>query len=242
MAILVLSAIGIGIHMYIYYRGTPMFENPTTIVEHFARPIFIGMLATVLMLALGTLFIHLVTVVPLKRISFFRMELEFDTAREKQIANQFLYTSTMLQNHTDNVKYLLENNLIEFKQVLQFLADSYKNSALEYNDELTLEVDVINFNELAGRKEGKLFNAIKKQSPVKSNTIFRNRLINGENLLVGSISVSDTQDLVMVVRRGYEHPFDIYDQETIESILGYATVLFDTVIMIQIMTKNNLLG
>lgn len=242
MSINVPVAIGIGIYMFNFYSNSPMFENPSTILEHFAKPIFISMLATATVLTFGTLLIHLVTMVPFRRISFFKMEMEFDSIKEKQIANKFLYASTMLHNHTENVKYLLDNDFSELGQVLQFLAESYKENALEYNDELKLEINVVSPHELKGRTEKKLYDTIHKQLRVKSNTAYSNRLIGDENILVGSTSVFETEeDVAIVVRRGYDNPFDVYDQETVENILGYAAILFDTILMIKIMDENNLL-
>src|SRR5699024_10237834 len=94
----------------------------------------ISMISIVLILIFGAFVIHLVIMTPFKRITFFKMEMEFDTARDKLIANQFSYSSTMLHNHTENVKYLLNNELKNFQQVLQFLLDSYRNSILTYNN------------------------------------------------------------------------------------------------------------
>jgi len=62
-------------------------------------------------------------------------------------------------------------------------------------------------------------------------------LIKGENTLVGLISISDDEQVCVIVHREYEDPFDVYDQETIESILGYATILFDTIIMYELITE-----
>lgn len=69
----------------------------------------------------------------------------------------------------------------------------------------------------------------------KSNTAYLNRLISGLNLMIGVASISDTDEAIIVARRGYESPFDIYDQETFESILGYAVILFDMIVMGQLL-------
>lgn len=63
---------------------------------------------TSIIIIFGTFFAHIITMLPLKRIKFSKMEMEFDShsTREKEIANQFLYSSTMLHNHTENVRYL----------------------------------------------------------------------------------------------------------------------------------------
>ncbi|WP_449355284.1 hypothetical protein ACUL41_04015 [Virgibacillus natechei] len=55
------------------------------------------------------------------------------------------------------------------------------------------------------------------------------------NLMIGVASISDTDEAIIVARRGYESPFDIYDQETFESILGYAVILFDMIVMGQLL-------
>ncbi|MBU5468586.1 hypothetical protein KQI49_17385 [Virgibacillus sp. MSJ-26] len=242
MTLFVPIAIGFGVSMYIYYLNNPMFKNPSTIIEHFAKPIFIGMITVILILAFGLLLAHLITMTPFRRLKIFKMEMEFDAAlsREKHIANQFLFSSTMLHNHIENVRYLLENNLFELKQLVEFLAESYKNNALEYNNELTLVVDVVAPSEIKGR-EKRLFQSLINQRIPKANTVYNNRLIRGENLLIGHISISDDDEAVMIVRRGYEHPFDIYDQETFESILGYASILFDTITMLQVLNNDNIL-
>jgi hypothetical protein len=243
MAIILLSAISFGVYMYIYYMKNPMFKNPSTITEHFAEPVFIGMLSTTIILVFGMFLAHSITMIPFKRIKLFKMEMEFDsyTNREKEIANQFLYSSTMLHNHTENVRYLLDNDFSELKQVLQFLTDSYKENALQYHNELTLTIDVMDPSDINGREEKKLYISINQQQVPNSNTAYTNRLLSGENLLVGSISVGDTEEAVMIVKRGYNEPFDIYDQETFESILGYAIILFDTIIMFNILQDNNIL-
>ncbi|WP_373893657.1 hypothetical protein [Virgibacillus sp. CBA3643] len=53
--------------------------------------------------------------------------------------------------------------------------------------------------------------------------------------MIGVASISDTDEAIIVARRGYESPFDIYDQETFESILGYAVILFDMIVMGQLL-------
>lgn len=243
MAIIILSAIGFGIYMYIYYTNNPMFNNPSTIPEHFARPIFIGMLASIIIIIFGTLFAHFITMLPLKRIKFSEMEMEFDShsIREKEIANQFLYSSTMLHNHTENVRYLLANSFFELKEVLRFLTDSYKANTLEYSNKLALTIDIVEPSELRGREERKLYKSLSQQEVVKSRTAYINRLIKGENILLGIVPVTDTDEAVVVVRREYDQPFDMYDQETFESILGYAMILFDTIIMVQLLNENDIL-
>ena len=68
-------------------------------------------------------------------------------------------------------------------------------------------------------------------------------MIKGENLLLGLASVQEDnfEKFAVVVRRGYDYPFDTYDQETLESIIGYATILFDTTVMIQLLQENSVL-
>lgn len=244
IAVFIVAAIGLGFERYIHYRGKPMFTSPSSIPEHFAQPIFIGMLTIVFILLFGVFLAHFLTMPPFRKLKIFKMEMEFDSTnlREKQIANQFLYSSTMLQNHTENVKFILDNQFVDFKQVLQFLVESYKNYSLQYNNELTLEIDVLGPTELKGR-ERKLFKALDEQKVVKENTSYVNRLIKGENILLGSASVVEGFDkFVVVVRRGYDYPFDTYDQETLESIIGYAIILFDTAVMIQILQEKSVLG
>ncbi|WP_373893717.1 hypothetical protein [Virgibacillus sp. CBA3643] len=219
-----------------------MFQNPSSMLEHFAQPIFIGLLTVTILLLFGTFLAHFLIMVPFKRLRIYKMELEFNsnTLREKQIANQFLYSSTMLHNHTENVKYLIDNQLMDLKQVLQFLAYSYKNYSLQYNNELTLEIDVLEPTELKGR-ERKLYQAINRQNIIKANTTYENRLIQGDNLLLGTANVGEEADkATIVVRREYDYPFDTYDQETLESIIGYAVILFDTAIIIQLFHENGM--
>lgn len=237
---LISFAIGFGIYMFVHYMNHPMFSNPSTIPEHFARPVFIAMLSTVLIMLFGMFLIHFVTMVPFRRITFLKMEMEFDlkTQKEKQIANQFLFSSTMLHNHTENVRYVLDNELYELKQVVQFLTESYRNNVLKYNKEITLTMDVVDPEDLQSRDEKKLFQSIMNQRIIKTNTVYQNRLLTGDNVLVGVISVTEAERAAVVVRREYEHPFDIYDQETIEAILGYAAILFDTIITIQLLHEN----
>lgn len=242
MSIFTLIAIGVGFYMYIYYWKYPMFIDPSSIPEHFAQPIFISMLTIVLILLLGTFITHFITMIPFKKLKLFKMEMEFEsnTIREQQIANQFLYTSTMLHNHTENVKYLFDNNLFDLKEVLQFLTESYKTYSLFYNNEMTLEIDVLDSTELRG-KERKLFNAIDAQKNIKTNTNYVNRLIRGENLLIGTATVGEgSGKVVTIIRRGYDNPFDTYDQETLESILAYAVIVFDTIVMIQLFQENSI--
>lgn len=117
MAAFIAAAIGLGSNRYIHYRNKPMFTNPSSISEHFAQPIFIAMLTIVLILLFGVFFARFLTMLPFKKLKFLNIEMEFDSTnlREKQIANQFLYSSTMLHNHTENVKFLINNQLINFK-------------------------------------------------------------------------------------------------------------------------------
>lgn len=139
-----------------------------------------------------------------------------------------------------NVKYLVDHNLFDLKEVLQFLIESYKSYSLYYNNEMTLEIDVLDSTELKG-KERKLFNTIDVQKTVKTNTNYVNRLIKGENLLIGAATVGEgSGKVVTIIRRGYDNPFDTYDQETLESILAYAVILFDAIVMIELFHENNL--
>lgn len=221
MAIIIPGAIGFGIYMYIYYTNNPMFNNSSNNSEHFARPIFISMLATTIIIIFGTFFAHFITMLPFKRIKLFKMEMEFEyrSTREKEVANQFLYTSTMLHNHTENIRYLLDNGFFELKEVLQFLTDSYKTNTLEYSNELALTIDIIEPSGLRGREERKLYRSLSQQEIVKSKTTYINRLIRGENILVGIVPVIDTDEAVAVVRREYDQQFHTYDQETFENFL-----------------------
>ncbi|WP_188206857.1 hypothetical protein [Alkalibacillus aidingensis] len=243
MIVTIPIAIGLGFYMYCVYKNNPMFENPSTITEHFARPIFIGMLTTLLVLGFGVLFANLIIMIPIKRIKLFKMEMEFNsyTTKGKEVANQFLYSSTMLHNHVENVRYLMANNFTDLVEVLQFLTSSYKDYVLQYGDGLALTIDVVVASELRGREEKKIYKSIKQQHVIKSNTAYTNRLIRGENVLLGIVSASTTDEAVMIVRREYNHPFDIYDQETFESILGYTMILHDAIVMLQLLKDNNIL-
>lgn len=244
MTAFIFVAIGLGATMFIHYSDKPMFTNPASISEHLAQPIFIAMFTFLLIILFGIFLARFLTMLPFKKLKFLNMEMEFDSTnlREKQIANQLLYTSTMLHNHTENVKFLIDNQLSDFKQVLQFLGESYKNYSVQYNNELTLEIDILRATELKGR-EKRLFKTVDEQKIVKANTSYLNRLINGENLLIGSVSLGERSEKVaIVVRRGYDYPFDTYDQETIESIIAYALILFDTTVMIQLLDENNFLN
>lgn len=49
--------------------------------------------------------------------------------------------------------------------MLQFLVDSYKNYSVQYNNELTLEIDILKSTELKGR-EKKLFRAVDEQNEI----------------------------------------------------------------------------
>lgn len=200
MAIIIPGAISFGIYMYIYYTNNPMFNNSSMNSEHFARPIFISMLATTIIIIFGTFFAHFITMLPFKRIKLFKMEFEYRSTREKEVANQFLYTSTMLHNHTENIRYLLDNGFFELKEVLQFLTDSYKTNTLEYSNELALTIDIIEPSGLRGREERKLYRSLSQQEIVKSKTTYINRLIRGENTLVGIVPVIDTDEAVVVVQ------------------------------------------
>lgn len=241
MVAFIIFAISLGINRYIHYKNNPMFTNPTAISEHFAQPIFIAMFTTVLTLLFGVFLARFLTMLPFRKLKFLNMEMEFDSTslREKQIANQFLYSSTMLHNHMENVKFLVDNELLDFIQVLQFLVKSYKNYSVQYNNELTLEIEILKTTELKG-KEKKLFRAVDEQKVTKANTFYMNRLIKGENLLIGSVRLEESSEkIAIVVRRGYDYPFDTYDQEIIESIIAYAIILFDTTVMIQLFHEQN---
>lgn len=137
---------------------------------------------------------------------------------------------------------IIANNFFDLKQVLQFLSDSYKNNTYDYSEKLALSIHIVEPSELQGREERKLYKSLRQQKTPKSKTAYINRLIRGENILVGVISEKDTNDVVMIVRREYDKPFDTYDQETFESILGYAMILFDTIIMIQLLNENDILN
>lgn len=125
--------------------------------------------------------------------------------------------------------------------MLQFLTDSYKANTLEYSNKLALTIDIVEPSELRGREERKLYKSLSQQEVVKSRTAYINRLIKGESILLGIVPVTDTDEAVVVVRREYDQPFDMYDQETFESILGYAMILFDTIIMVQLLNENDIL-
>lgn len=112
---------------------------------------------------------------------------------------------------------------------------------LEYSNKLALIIDIVEPSELRGREERRLYKSLSQQEVVKSRTAYINRLIRGENILLGIVPVTDTDEAVVVVRREYDQPFDMYDQETFESILGYAMILFDTIIMVQLLNENDIL-
>lgn len=236
MTVVIALALGFGINTYLRYSYDPMFINPNTVLEHFAQPIFISMFSTVVILVFGIFVTNLMTMVPFRRIQLFRLEMEFysQDKRDKEIENQFLYTSTMLQNHTENVLYLLENDFTELEEVLRFITESYKETALHYNDDLVLEIEVVSPVDINEKQVLKLYKTINRKFFVSTNTVYVNRILKGHNLLVGVISLEEIGEVVMIVRRDYANPFDTFDQETFESILSYASILFDTVTMISL--------
>lgn len=241
MTVVIGLAIGFGMNTYIHYSKNPMFEDPKTVLEHFAQPIFITIFSTVVILVFGIFVTNLMTMVPFRRIQLFKLEMEFHSQdkREKEIENQFLYTSTMLQNHTENAIYLLENNFIELPEVLQFITESYKETALHYNEELVLEIDVVNPEEITDKQTLKLYHSINRKFLVNTNTVYINRIFKGYNIFVGVISLEDGEEVVMVVRRDFANPFDTYDQETFESMLSYTSILFDTVTLINLFVADS---
>lgn len=70
MLVNILIAIGFGIYIFNFYKDNPMFSQPLTILEHFARPIFIAMVSTTLVVIFGTFLIQLITLVSFRRVSF----------------------------------------------------------------------------------------------------------------------------------------------------------------------------
>lgn len=74
---------------------------------------------------------------------------------------------------------------------------------------------------------------------IKTNVAYNNRLIIGENLMLGTIAGEGSDKVSLIIHHGYNYPFDTYGQATIESIIWYVVILFDALIMIQLIQENS---
>lgn len=68
MAVDILFAVGYGAYIYLHYRMNPIFDNPSTVLEHFLQPTFISLISIVFILIFGAIVIHLVIMTPFRRI------------------------------------------------------------------------------------------------------------------------------------------------------------------------------
>lgn len=232
---IVLSAV-IGGNVFNKYKQHPMFENPSTIVEHLATPLFVSLFTVTIVLFFGMFFSSVVLMAPFKKLKLFKMELVFEDkyVKEIMIANQFTFISTMLNNNSLTIKEMISDNATELNDVAEKLSLSYKRFVNEYNTGACLEVDVCREEDLINKQEVKLLKEVKKSSYI-SNT-YVNRILNGNNLMIGLVEVSQEVDSVVIIARSnYEYPFDHYDKESLASVIEYSLILYEMINMITLL-------
>ncbi|PYZ91742.1 hypothetical protein CR194_19160 [Salipaludibacillus keqinensis] len=240
MVVFITIALSIGIRIFFIYRRDPMFANPETIVEHLASPLFISMFTITVILLFGVFFSSVVLMSPFKRLAFFNVEMEFQDKAEKEliVANQFTFISTMLNNNSSTIKEMLNDNLTELTDVVEKLSLSYKRFVNEYNKGVSLEVDVLKENEIESAQEKKLLEDVKRSEHM-SNT-YLNRILNGNNVMVGVVKGSEEVDnVVIIARSNYDYPFDHYDMESMASIIEYSLILYEMINMITLLPEPN---
>ncbi|MGJ9384370.1 hypothetical protein [Salipaludibacillus sp. CF4.18] len=225
MTFFIVFAAMMGGNVYYKYSKNPMFENPSTIVEHLAIPIFISLFTIALVLFFGMFFTSFVMMAPFKKLKLFKMELEFDDkyAKEIMIANQFTFISTMLQNNSQTIKEMISENSTELNDVVEKLSLNYKRFVNEYNSGACLEIDVCKEEDVVAKQEQKLLEEIKRSSYISNAYV--NRILSGNNLMVGLVEVSKELDnVVIITRSNYDYPFDHYDNESLASVIEYSII------------------
>ncbi|MGP4074815.1 hypothetical protein [Halobacillus sp. K22] len=265
ITIFFLLAAGVGGYTFWNYWKTPMFASPATIIEHMANiPFIIGMLAMVLILAGGS-FVIWMSLSMIKKVKINKLEVDIsDTSlQESRIQQRFTFISSMLEQNIEilcdiyedkkSFKRRMEEHTVQ-QEIISYLASDYREYIRVFYPDLQSELFILGNTEKMDQNTRRLYKFLLRNKKTQQ-AVYTNRLINGENTLVGLAYFEkefegesegqykvDTEDhIIIVMKTGFDLPFEQYDVDALQSIINYSKILYEELMITYYLDKDEVI-
>ncbi|SFF58118.1 hypothetical protein SAMN05216353_102154 [Halobacillus alkaliphilus] len=265
LTVFFLIAAGVGGYTLWKYWNNPMFTNPSTIIEHMANiPFIIGMLAMVLILAGGSMVIWM-SLSMIKKVKINKMEFDISDSslEESRIQQRFTFISSMLEQNIEILSDIYENKK-SFKrrmeehtiqqEIISYLASDYREYIRVFYPDLQSELFILGTTENMDQNTMRMYKFLLRNEKTQQ-AVYSNRLINGENTLVGlacfekefegeaegQYKVETDEHIIVVMKTGFDLPFEQYDVDALQSIINYSKILYEELMITYYLDKDEVL-
>lgn len=263
ITVIFLLAAGLGGYTVWEYWNEPMFTNPGTIFEHMANiPFLMGILAMVLVLA-GGLFIVWMSLSMVKKVKIDKMEFDIgdSSLEETRIRQRFTFISSMLEQNVEILSDIYEDKQ-SFKQrmkentvqheIISYLASDYRDYIKVFYPELKSELSIIDTPDYMDHNTKRLYKLLIRNKETQQ-AVYSNRLLNGENTLVGlayfekefegesegKYKVDTEEHIIVIMKTGFDLPFEQYDVDALQSIINYSKILYEELMVTYILDTDD---
>ncbi|MBA2175329.1 hypothetical protein H0266_10515 [Halobacillus locisalis] len=263
ITIIFLLALGLGGYTVWEYWNDPMFTNPGTILEHMANiPFLMGILAMVLVLA-GGLFIVWMSLSMVKKVKINKMEFDIGDSsfEETRIRQRFTFISSMLEQNVEILSDIYEDkqsfeqrmkeNTVQH-EIISYLASDYRDYIQVFYPELKSELSIVDTPRNMDHNTKRLYKFLIRNKETQQ-AVYSNRLLNGENTLVGlayfekefegeskgQYKVDTEEHIIVIMKTGFDLPFEQYDVDALQSIIHYSKILYEELMVTYILDADD---
>ncbi|MCA1010649.1 hypothetical protein [Halobacillus halophilus] len=262
LTIFFLLAAGVGGYISWRYWNTPMFADPETIIEHMANiPLITGMLAMVLILAGGS-FVIWMSLSMIKKVKINKMEFDISDSAlaESRIQQRFTFISSMLEQNIEilsdiyedkqSFKRRMEEHTVQ-QEIISYLASDYRDYIRVFYPDLQSELFILGNTENMDQNTNRMYKFLLRNKKTHQ-AVYSNRLLNGENTLVGlayfekefegeaegQYKVETDEHIIVVMKTGFDLPFEQYDVDALQSIINYSKILYEELMITYYLDKD----
>ncbi|ASF40699.1 MULTISPECIES: hypothetical protein [Halobacillus] len=265
LTIFLLLAAGVGGYISWRYWNNPMFADPGTIIEHMANiPLITGMLAMVLILAGGS-FVIWMSLSMIKKVKINKMEFDISDSAlaESRIQQRFTFISSMLEQNIEilsdiyedkkSFKRRMEEDTVQ-QEIISYLASDYRDYIRVFYPDLQSELFILSTTENMDQNTTRMYKFLLRNEKTQQ-AVYSNRLINGENTLVGlacfekefegesegQYKVETDEHIIIVMKTGFDLPFEQYDIDALQSIINYSKILYEELMITYYLDTNEVI-
>jgi|GEM_PF-5153318 len=198
----------------------------------------------------------------IKKVKINKLELDISDSslQDSRIQQRFTFISSMLEQNIEilcdiyedkqSFKRRMEEHTIQ-QEIISYLASDYREYIRVFYPDLQSELFILGNTEKMDQNTRRLYKFLLRNKKTQQ-AVYTNRLINGENTLVGLAYFEkefegeaegqykvDTEDhIIVVMKTGFDLPFEQYDVDALQSIINYSKILYEELMITYYLDKD----
>jgi|GEM_PF-5385765 len=224
----IIGSIAYGAFFYYEILDSSYAESPKTFIDYLIRPSLLALFVVAILIMFTVFFARVLSLSALKSLTVFKLGVEFGEWEEKEraIASNFRFTSSVLKNHEDTLIKLVREKRTTLPDIVEYLVAEFNKLIKATKNDVKMEIDIVSYSQLENFEQNVYEEII---SDPYSTTRYYNSVFGPYNLLLGVVERPHREDTVIVrMRKESSYVMDEYDRETLESLLAYAVNLKET--------------